>query len=171
MRGTSAENSRCSTGWDTFSKQCGDRGRNGGWKSTDPFLFLPQGTFEMFNLDWKVGGTMKIKGHISEDADRFAINLGCKSSDLALHFNPRFKESVIVCNSLCSDNWQQEQRSKHFCFHKGSTVKIIIEFRGDKFVVKLPDGHEVEFPNRHGYDKISYLNIHGGFKVTSFKVE
>ncbi|XP_042693696.1 galectin-2 isoform X2 [Centrocercus urophasianus] len=129
------------------------------------------GTFEMFNLDWKVGGTMKIKGHISEDADRFAINLGCKPSDLALHFNPRFKESVIVCNSLCSDNWQQEQRDKHFCFHKGSTVKIIIEFLGDKFVVKLPDGHEVEFPNRHGYDKISYLNIHGGFKVTSFKVE
>uniref|UniRef100_A0A8V0YGJ9 Galectin n=1 Tax=Gallus gallus TaxID=9031 RepID=A0A8V0YGJ9_CHICK len=101
----------------------------------------------------------------------FAINLGCKSSDLALHFNPRFNESVIVCNSLCSDNWQQEQRDKHFNFYKGSTVKIIVEFLGDKFLVKLPDGHEVEFPNRHGYDKISYLNILGGFKVTSFKVE
>ena len=125
----------------------------------------------MFNLDWKSGGTMKIKGHISEDAESFAINLGCKSSDLALHFNPRFNESVIVCNSLCSDNWQQEQRDKYFNFYKGSTVKIIVEFLGDKFLVKLPDGHEVEFPNRHGYDKISYLNILGGFKVTSFKVE
>lgn len=49
--------------------------------------------------------------------------------------------------------------------------QIIVEFLGDKFLVKLPDGHEVEFPNRHGYDKISYLNILGGFKVTSFKVE
>ncbi|XP_021241179.1 galectin-2 isoform X1 [Numida meleagris] len=130
-----------------------------------------KGMFEMFNLDLKVGGVMKIKGHISEDAEGFAINLGCKSSDLALHFNPRFNESVIVCNSLCSDNWQQEQRDKHFSFYKGSTVKLIIEFLGDKFLVKLPDGHEVEFPNRHSYDKISYLNIHGGFKVTSFKVE
>ncbi|NXJ14456.1 LEG2 protein, partial [Odontophorus gujanensis] len=100
----------------------------------------------------------------------FAINLGHKSSDLAFHFNPRFKESVIVCNSLCSNSWQQEQRDKHFIFHRGSTVKLVVEFLGDKFLVKLPDGHEVEFPNRHGYDKISYLNIHGGFKVTSFKM-
>ncbi|XP_015718113.1 galectin-2 isoform X1 [Coturnix japonica] len=129
------------------------------------------GMFEMFNLDWKVGGVMKIKGHISEDAESFAINLGNKSSDLALHFNPRFNESVIVCNSLCSDSWQREHRDKHFIFHKDSTVKIIVEFLGDKFLVKLPDGHEVEFPNRHGYDKINYLNIHGGFKVISFKVE
>lgn len=54
----------------------------------------------------------------------FAINLGNKSSDLALHFNPRFNESVIVCNSLCSDSWQREHRDKHFIFHKDSTVKV-----------------------------------------------
>uniref|UniRef100_A0A8V0YMQ2 Galectin n=1 Tax=Gallus gallus TaxID=9031 RepID=A0A8V0YMQ2_CHICK len=117
------------------------------------------------------GGLQECLGVLCEGFSSFAINLGCKSSDLALHFNPRFNESVIVCNSLCSDNWQQEQRDKHFNFYKGSTVKIIVEFLGDKFLVKLPDGHEVEFPNRHGYDKISYLNILGGFKVTSFKVE
>ncbi|NXC44016.1 LEG2 protein, partial [Penelope pileata] len=127
------------------------------------------GSFEMFNLDLKAGGTMKIKGRISEDAEGFAVNLGCKSSDLALHFNPRFNESVIVCNSMCSKAWQEEQRDKHFTFQKGSSVKLVVEFLGDKFRVKLPDGHEVEFPNRHGYDKIDYLNIHGGFKVTSFK--
>ncbi|NXL88623.1 LEG2 protein, partial [Alectura lathami] len=126
--------------------------------------------FEVFNLDWRIGGIMKIKGKISDDANNFAINLGSKCSELAFHFNPRFNESVIVCNSMCSDSWQQEHRDHHFPFHKGSSVKLIIEFLGEKFQVKLPDDHEVEFPNRHGYEKIDYLNIRGGFKVISFKM-
>uniref|UniRef100_A0A8C3KRL2 Galectin n=1 Tax=Calidris pygmaea TaxID=425635 RepID=A0A8C3KRL2_9CHAR len=119
----------------------------------------------------KAGDALKIKGKISEYADGFSVNLGCKSSDLALHFNPRFNESVIVCNSRCSNAWQAEHRDKHLCFSKGSTVKIVIEMLSQKFLVKLPDGHEVEFPNRHCYDKISYMSVKGGFRVTSFKLD
>ncbi|KFR08874.1 hypothetical protein Y956_01190, partial [Nipponia nippon] len=126
--------------------------------------------FEIFNLDMKTGDTLKVKGKISDDADRFSINLGCKSSDLALHFNPRFDESVIVCNSRCSNAWEAEHRDNHLCFSKGSTIKIIIEMLEDKFRVKLPDGHEVEFPNRHSYSKICYMSVKGGFRVTSFKL-
>ncbi|NWX18015.1 LEG2 protein, partial [Aegotheles bennettii] len=122
------------------------------------------------NLSMKTGNSLKIKGKISDDADNFSINLGCSSSDLALHFNPRFNESVIVCNSRCSEVWEKEHRDDHFCFSKGSTIKIIIEMLADKFQVKLPDGHEVEFPNRHCYDKISYMSIKGDFGITSFKL-
>ncbi|KAM6092807.1 galectin-2 isoform 2-T13 [Theristicus caerulescens] len=127
--------------------------------------------FEIFNLDMKTGDTLKVKGKISDDADRFSINLGCSSSDLALHFNPRFDESVIVCNSRCSTAWQAEHRDNHLCFSKGSTIKIIIEMLEDKFRVKLPDEHEVEFPNRHSYSKICYMSVKGGFRVTSFKLD
>ncbi|KFO81690.1 Galectin-2, partial [Cuculus canorus] len=126
--------------------------------------------FEILNLDMKTGDTLKVKGKISDDSDRFSINLGCSSSDLALHFNPRFDESAIICNSKCSKAWQEEYRDNHLCFSKGSIVKFTIEMLGDKFRVKLPDGHEIEFPNRHSYSKISYLNIKGGFRVTSFKL-
>jgi len=55
---------------------------------------------------------------------RFSINLGSSSSDLAFHFNPRFNESVIVCNSRRSKAWQAEHRDKHLCFSKGSTTKV-----------------------------------------------
>ncbi|KFV59497.1 Galectin-2, partial [Tyto alba] len=126
--------------------------------------------FEIFNLDMKTGDTLKIKGKVSHDADTFSINLGYSFSDLALHFNPRFHESVIVCNSRCSDAWQAEHRDNHLCFSKGSTIKLIIEMLADKFQVKLQDGHKVEFPNRHGYKKISYMSVKGGFRVTSFKL-
>ncbi|XP_074727314.1 galectin-2 isoform X1 [Strix uralensis] len=132
---------------------------------------LAEEKFEIFNLDMKTGDTLKVKGKISDDADSFSINLGCSSSDLALHFNPRFNESVIVCNSRCSKAWQAEHRDNHLCFSKGSTIKVIIEMLADKFQVKLPDGHEVEFPNRHCYDKISYMSVKGGFRVTSFKLD
>ncbi|NWS38134.1 LEG2 protein, partial [Probosciger aterrimus] len=126
--------------------------------------------FEIFNLGLKTGHSLKIKGKISDDTDGFSINLGCGSKDLAFHFNPRFNESVIVCNSRCSSAWEAEHRDDHLCFSRGSSIKIIIEMLEDKFQVKLPDGHEVEFPNRHCYSKISYMSIKGGFRVTSFKL-
>ncbi|XP_053107543.1 galectin-2 isoform X2 [Hemicordylus capensis] len=117
-------------------------------------------TFEILNLDMNSGDSVKIKGKISDDTNGFVINLGQSSSELGLHFNPRFNESVIVCNSKCSNTWQSEQRDRHLPFSKGSEVK---------FRVKLPDGHETEFPNRNGYDKITYLSVKGGFRVISFK--
>ncbi|XP_067998499.1 galectin-2 isoform X4 [Melanerpes formicivorus] len=136
------------------------------WRGT-----LKQKNFEMLNLHMKTGDTLELKGKISDDAEGFSINLGHSSSDLALHFNPRFNEPVIVCNSLCSNKWQTEYRDHHLPFSQGSTVKLAIEMKADKFEVKLPDGHDVEFPNRHCYNKVTYMSINGGFRVTSFKLD
>ncbi|XP_066176248.1 galectin-2 isoform X2 [Sylvia atricapilla] len=129
-----------------------------------------EGNIEILNLDMKPGNTLKVKGKISADTVGFSINLGCSSRDLALHFNPRFNESVIVCNSKCSDSWETEHRDRHLSFFRGSTVKFFIEMLSDKFRVRLPDGHEVCFPNRHSYHKINYISIVGGLKVISLKL-
>lgn len=118
----------------------------------------------------KPGNSLKVKGKIPADTVGFSINLGSSSRDLALHFNPRFNESVIVCNSKFCDAWQTEHRDHHMSFYKGSTVKFFIEMLSDKFRVKLPDGHEVHFPIRHGYSKINYMSIVGGFKMISLRL-
>ncbi|NXU17670.1 LEG2 protein, partial [Pardalotus punctatus] len=128
------------------------------------------GNIEILNLDMKPGNTLKVKGKIAADTVGFSINLGCSSRDLAFHFNPRFNESVIVCNSKCSNAWQTEHRDHHLPFYRGCTVKFLIEMLSDKFRVKLPDGHEVYFPIRHGYRVINYMSIMGGFKMVSFKL-
>ncbi|XP_030334775.1 galectin-2 isoform X2 [Strigops habroptila] len=130
-----------------------------------------QEEFEIFNLGLKTGESLKIKGKISDHTDGFSINLGSRSSDLAFHFNPRFNESVIVCNSRSASTWEAEHRDKHLCFSRGSSIKITIEMLEHKFLVKLPDGHEVEFPNRHCYSQINYMSVKGGFRVTSFKLD
>ncbi|KAM8930666.1 galectin-2 [Pelodytes ibericus] len=132
---------------------------------------LDQETFEMANLELKNGDTLKIKGKLPGDAKNFSVNLGRSASDIGLHFNPRLHEKTIVCNSKRSNSWESEQRSSHMCFTPGSDVKIYVKFAGDKFDVKLPDGHEISFPNRHGYDKLTYLSVKGDFKVSSFKYE
>lgn len=54
---------------------------------------------------------------------RFAINLGQGSEKLNLHFNPRIRDSVIICNSR-DGGWGQEQRDNHMCFSPGSEVKV-----------------------------------------------
>ncbi|KAM5289133.1 galectin-2 [Ctenodactylus gundi] len=129
------------------------------------------GIFEITNMDMKVGRTLKLKGKIADDTDGFSINLGQGKDALGLHFNPRFNESTIVCNSRDGDSWGQEQRDGHLCFGPGSEVKITVTFQSDEFKVTLPDGHQVTFPNRLGYSRLSYLGVQGGFQVSSFKCD
>ncbi|XP_039318963.2 galectin-2 isoform X1 [Saimiri boliviensis] len=130
-----------------------------------------EGEFEVKNMDMKLGSTLKITGRIDNGANGFVINLGQKTDTLNLHFNPRFSESTIVCNSLDGNNWGQEQREDHLCFSPGSEVKLTVTFESDKFILKLPDGHQLTFPNRLGHSHLSYLGVSGGFTLSSFKLK
>ncbi|XP_045690820.1 galectin-2, partial [Phyllostomus hastatus] len=131
---------------------------------------LVQGQFEIMNMDMRWGTTLTIKGKIANDADGFSINLGQGTDTLDLHFNPRFDVSTTVCNSKDDNNWGQEQRN-HMCFRPGSEVKLTVTFESDKFKIKLPDGHQLTFPNRMCHSHLSYLSVQGGFSLSSFKLD
>uniref|UniRef100_A0A3Q2XK85 Galectin n=1 Tax=Hippocampus comes TaxID=109280 RepID=A0A3Q2XK85_HIPCM len=85
---------------------------------------------------------------LDETKKRGIIDLGYDSQDLALHFNPRFHDdtdgAVIVCNSKIAGCWGEEKREMHNPLHRGTHVKLT----GDMFEVELPDGYEIQFPNR-----------------------
>uniref|UniRef100_UPI0037E887E0 galectin-2-like n=1 Tax=Semicossyphus pulcher TaxID=241346 RepID=UPI0037E887E0 len=129
---------------------------------------------ELKNAHLRTGDQLKIKGEIMHDAERFQIDLGSGVDDVALHFNPRFFDdadgSVLVCNSKIAGTWGDEIRDMHNPLHRGHEVKIVLKLAGDMFEVELPDGQEVQFPNRAGMDVISYIKITGDFKLTSFKI-
>ncbi|XP_048211820.1 galectin-2 [Perognathus longimembris pacificus] len=124
---------------------------------------------EITSMDMKPGTTLKLKGRIADGASSFTINLGQSADKLDLHFNPRFNESTIVCNSLNGGSWGQEQRDGHLCFSPGSEVKIAVAFQEDGFKVTLPDGHQLTFPNRLGHGHVSYLGVKH-FRISSFKL-
>nr|XP_004650647.1 galectin-2 [Jaculus jaculus] len=128
------------------------------------------GKVEITNLHMKTGMTLKLKGKIEDSVDSFVINLGQGTDKLALHFNPRFNESTIVCNSQDGGSWGQEQRDDHMCFSPGSSVKISVTFQDNEFEVTLPDGHKLTFPNRLGHSHLSYLGV-DRFHISSFKLE
>ncbi|XP_074552872.1 galectin-2-like [Halichoeres trimaculatus] len=129
---------------------------------------------ELKNIHMRTGDQLKVKGEILHDAERFQIDLGYDEEDLALHFNPRFHDdtdgAVLVCNSKTGGCWGDEIRDTHNPLHRGSEVKIVLKLAGDTFEVELPDGQELQFPNRAGVDLISYIRIRGDFKLTSFKI-
>ncbi|XP_071330494.1 galectin-2-like [Trachinotus anak] len=129
---------------------------------------------ELKNVDLRAGDQLKVKGVILHDAERFQIDLGCDADDLALHFNPRFHDdtdgAVLVCNSKTAGCWDDEKREIHNPLQRGADVKIVLKLEGDTFEVELPDGQEVQFPNRVGMDVISYIRVMGDFKLTSFKI-
>ncbi|KAL1767259.1 galectin-2 [Sigmodon hispidus] len=114
--------------------------------------------------------SLKIKGKIHDNVDRFNINLGQAKDKLNLHFNPRFKESTIVCNTLDGSRWGQEQRDSHMCFSPGAEVKFTVAFQGNEFKVTLPDGHTMTFPNRLGHSHLNYLSM-DGLQISSFKLQ
>ncbi|XP_067875879.1 16 kDa beta-galactoside-binding lectin-like [Heterodontus francisci] len=129
---------------------------------------------EMFDVDMKIGDTVKIKVFIDPEADRFAISLGRDHSELALHFNPRFDDDevgrVIVCNSKEDGEWCTEQREEAFLFEKGECFKLSITFLGVKFEIKLPDS-VMEFPNRSSMDRITFLTVQGDIRVKALKFD
>ncbi|XP_069004647.1 galectin-1-like [Embiotoca jacksoni] len=129
---------------------------------------------ELKNVDLKPGDKLKIKGVVLHDAERFQIDLGCDADDLALHFNPRFHDdadgAVLVCNSKSDGCWGDEKREIHNPLQRGSDVKIVFKMAGDVFEVELPDGQEVQFPNRVVMDVTSYIRVTGDFKLTGFKI-
>ncbi|KAM6429674.1 16 kDa beta-galactoside-binding lectin [Rhynochetos jubatus] len=123
-------------------------------------------------LDIQPGECIKVKGKIPSDAKGFAVNVGKDSSNLMLHFNPRFDchgdVNTIVCNSKEDGMWGEEDRKADFPFQPGDKIEICIFFNETEATVKLPEV-EFQFPNRLGMEKIEYLAVEGDFKVKAIK--
>ncbi|XP_008413772.1 galectin-1-like [Poecilia reticulata] len=129
---------------------------------------------ELKNVALRPGDKIKLKGEISHDAEKFRIDLGVNSEDLALHFNPRFQDdadgAVLVYNSKTAGFWGSEGREMHNPLQRGSDVKIFLKLSGDGFEVELPDGQKLNFPNCTNTDVITYVQVAGDFKLKSFKI-
>ncbi|XP_015215061.2 beta-galactoside-binding lectin-like isoform X1 [Lepisosteus oculatus] len=128
-------------------------------------------------VPFKKGETMEIRGYVYPGAGRFAINVGSSSSDLALHFNPRFYyyttggQNSIVMNSARGGSWGSEQQESHFPFKRGEKFTMSITHNGNSFGIKLPDDRVISFPNRLGRDSYDHVSFDGEIRIFSIKAE
>uniref|UniRef100_A0A8C4ZAH4 Galectin n=1 Tax=Gadus morhua TaxID=8049 RepID=A0A8C4ZAH4_GADMO len=123
------------------------------------------------DMTFKEGAEFKIRLKPNDDGNRFSINVGHDSDNIALHFNPRFDENVIVCNSLSGGSWGEEYREGSLSFNRGEECKFYINFTMEYFFIKLPDGSTMSFPNRLGDIKYKFFEVHGDARIVGIKIK
>ncbi|KAG9347369.1 hypothetical protein JZ751_004936 [Albula glossodonta] len=117
------------------------------------------------------GEMVLIQGSVSNDSDRFQVDLTCGSStkpraDVAFHFNPRFKRSpCIVCNTLQKERWGKEEIHHQMPFKQGAPFEIIMLVQKDQFKVAVNGSHVLEYRHRLDVGKVDTMQISGKVKV------
>ncbi|XP_043091239.1 beta-galactoside-binding lectin-like [Puntigrus tetrazona] len=127
------------------------------------------------NMSFKMGQTLTLTGIPNADSTNFAINIGHSAEDIALHMNPRFDahgdQHTVVCNSFQDGNWCEEQRGASFPFNQSEEFQIKITFTNEEFLVTLPDGSQISFPNRQGAEKYKYMHFEGEVRINGIEIK
>ncbi|TGZ54256.1 Tectonin beta-propeller repeat-containing protein [Temnothorax longispinosus] len=136
------------------------------------------------------GSALRIIVCVHDDADRLSFNLVCytttfvrqktvtDSHDIALHFNPRLKENIIVRNTYQNSQWGDEERNGGSPLKAGCdfTLYIVCEERG--YRIYINDSEYTFYSHRIPPTSITHLRIKGlltlcsiTYKSTSVIVE
>ncbi|XP_046426690.1 tectonin beta-propeller repeat-containing protein isoform X1 [Neodiprion fabricii] len=125
------------------------------------------------------GSSLHMSLCLYDDADRLAINLVCYTTttmkqqkaaeghDIALHFNPRLNEDVIVRNTYQSGQWGDEERVGVSPLKAGSdyTLKFVCEEGGYRIFIN--DIEYTFYSHRIPPENITHLRIKGLMTLSS----
>lgn len=122
------------------------------------------------------GTVLTVMGAPHDDVERFAINLQCLSltknkpdknaHDIALHFNPRFKEKTIVRNSKSADTWGQEETEGPLLLKPGTDFVITIECEVDGYKILVDNKIFSYYEHRQKPQNVTHVYISGGVSIT-----
>lgn len=119
------------------------------------------------------GSSLEISVCVHDDADRLSFNFvcysamnsrhknACETNDLAFHFNPRLRESIIVRNTYQNGQWGEEEREGDSLLKSGCdfSLKIVCEPRGYRVFI---DNEQFTFYNhRIPPQNITHLRLKG----------
>lgn len=117
------------------------------------------------------GSRLTLLASAHKDTDRFSINLVCRSQqtivkrlisyDVALHFNPRFSDEIIVRNTKHNGVWEKEEREGGLPISRGEAFSISIICQDDAFKIMVNDIQFTFFEHRLNPRNISHVEIEG----------
>ncbi|XP_053500814.1 galectin-9-like [Ictalurus furcatus] len=111
-----------------------------------------------------------VQGCVNHNADRFNINLRY-TSGIALHFNPRFNENVVVRNSLVKERWGREERSGGMPFYRGQQFTVSITCDTQCYRIAVNGTQMFTYNHRHFlFQQIDILEVDGNISVSSVVV-
>ncbi|XP_069017206.1 galectin-4-like isoform X40 [Embiotoca jacksoni] len=120
------------------------------------------------------GVSIYIQGSTPEDITRFFINLHCsesESSDIAMHFNPRFDGwDKVVFNSCQKGEWQSEEKIRSMPFSKGKSFEMVIMVTSQGYQIKVNGKDFHTFPHRLPVERVCAMQIGGDVSVQTINV-
>ncbi len=124
-------------------------------------------------------GTMiKVKLTVKHNPTRFDINLQNSmrenpSPNIAFHFNPRFNDATIRCNSLKGGRWDpnEEKAAPFFPFVAGGTFEISILCMKKCYVVLVDGNKMVEYIHRQRVHTVNALSVRGDVVIREITMQ
>ncbi|XP_036006065.1 galectin-6 [Fundulus heteroclitus] len=120
------------------------------------------------------GVSVYIQGSVPKDITRFLINLLCgesDSSDIALHFNPRFDGwDKVVFNSRQGGSWGSEEKIRSMPFSKGKAFELVIMITSKGFQTKVDGKEFFMFPHRIPVEQIRAIQVSGDVSVQTINI-
>nr|Q801X7.1 RecName: Full=Galactose-binding lectin l-1; Short=Galectin; AltName: Full=Ajl-1 [Anguilla japonica]BAC67210.1 galectin [Anguilla japonica]BAX25469.1 galectin [Anguilla japonica] len=129
---------------------------------------------EVKNLIMKSGMELKVNGVFNANPERFSINVGHSTEEIAVHVDVRFSylsdKRQLIINHKTGDAWQEEQRDARFPFTAGQAFQVSVVFNFDTFDIYLPDGQVAHFTNHLGAQEYKYIFFVGDATVKNISV-
>ncbi|XP_034276651.1 galectin-9 isoform X1 [Pantherophis guttatus] len=124
----------------------------------------------------KDGITVLVAGSVLKSCRRFQVDFQCGNcqvprSDVAFHFNVRFDENCIVCNSHEKGGWQEEERKYDMVFQKGHPFEIRFLVNISSYVVLVDGNLYLEFKHRIPLSRVDTIGISGELDVVSISFQ
>ncbi|XP_033736262.1 galectin-9-like isoform X2 [Pecten maximus] len=116
------------------------------------------------------GKQIFIQGVLPMTQDNFVVNLQCSPQgypqvEVALHFNPRFNQGLVVRNSHQKGSWKKEETYGNFPFHPGQPFELIIAVETSQYKIAVNGQHFTEFQHRIPVHLVNTINIAGGVSI------
>ncbi|XP_065136950.1 galectin-9C-like isoform X1 [Paramisgurnus dabryanus] len=116
------------------------------------------------------GKNILIQGIINPNAKRVAFNL-CHRTGIALHYNPRFDENVVVRNSHKMEKWDAEERFGGMPFQRGQPFQVTITCNPHHYNVFVNGQQAHTFNHRYtNLHEIDILEVCGDVQLTLVQV-
>ncbi|XP_023824548.1 galectin-9 isoform X2 [Salvelinus sp. IW2-2015] len=140
-----------------------------------PPPYTPQPSFVVPYNNIMVGGlypgrNIIVQGVVNHNADKFCVNLRFNSG-VALHFNPRFNENIVVRNSLLKGQWGPEERNGGMPFYRGQPFTVTIMCDTKCYRVMVNGVQMFSYNHRHFLlQEIDILEVEGDVSLSSVLV-
>ncbi|XP_013880598.1 galectin-4 [Austrofundulus limnaeus] len=120
------------------------------------------------------GASIFIQGSVPKNITRFHVNLLCgdsESSDVALHFNPRFDgRDKVVFNSRLDGDWGSEEKIRKMPFSKGKSFEMAIMVNSLGYQIKVNGKDFFTFAHRVPVKRVRSIQVAGDVCIQTINV-